>query len=254
MKKNITVILIVFFILLIFVFAYVINNGKIVQGFENTSFGIDKYVGTIYYINLDNRPDRKREFLSEISKIDFPNKNIVRIPGVYKEKMGGLGCSLSHIKALNKFIHSNENYCMIFEDDFIFNEETIGKVREYLFNLFENNISFDVCMLSGLILKSEPTEYKFLNKVINGQTASGYIVSKAFAPVLLQNFTESAQLLEKDYSKYNVYALDQYWKQLQPSNNWYIFYPKLGKQRASFSNIEGKTVNYENFTWKIINE
>ena len=254
MRQSISVIFIVFFILMIFVLAYVTKNGKIVQGFENTSFGIDKYIGTIYYINLDNRPDRKREFLEEISKIEFPNKNIVRIPGVYKEKMGGLGCSLSHIKALKKFIHSNEEHCMIFEDDFIFNEDIMNRVTEMLFNLFENKIRFDVCMLSGLILKSETSEYKFLNKVINGQTASGYIVSKAFAPVLLQNYIEGAELLEKDYSKYDAYALDQYWKKLQPANNWYIFYPKLGKQRASFSNIEGKTVNYENFTWKTLVE
>jgi len=254
MKKNIAIIFICLFILLVFVLAYVTKNGKIIQGFENKPLGIEKYIGTIYYINLDSRPDRNAEFLEEISKINFPEQNIVRIPGVYKEKKGGLGCSLSHIKALKSFIQSDDDYCMIFEDDFIFNEDTLDRLPKMFSNLFEGGIQFDICMLSGLILKSKPTEYNFLNKVIDGQTASGYIVSKAFAPVLLENFIESADLLEKDYSKYNVYALDQYWKKLQPANNWYIFNPKLGIQRASFSNIEGKTVNYENFTWKTLVE
>jgi hypothetical protein len=39
--------------------------------------------------------------------------------------------------------------------------------------------------------------------------------------------------------------VDQYWKRLQPQSNWYIFEPKLGKQRASFSDIEDTAVDYD---------
>jgi len=31
---------------------------------------------------------------------------------------------------------------------------------------------------------------------------------------------------------------------LQPVSKWYIFEPKLGKQRGSYSNIEEKSVDY----------
>ena len=75
-------------------------------------------VPKVYYINLDHRTDRKREFLEEMKKLRIPDSQIERISGIYVKEFGILGCGLSHKKALERFYESGEPYCIIFEDDF----------------------------------------------------------------------------------------------------------------------------------------
>jgi hypothetical protein len=71
------------------------------------------------------------------------------------------------------------------------------------------------------------------------------MVSKSFSKTLLQNFQESSQLIEQSYLRgkgdhiQRDFCVDQYWKRLQPISNWFVFEPKLGKQRESFSDIQG---------------
>ena len=50
---------------------------------------------------------------------------------------------------------------------------------------------------------------------------------------------------EKDINSVrDLYAIDMYWKKLQPQSNWFIFYPKIGFQYDSYSDIENHIVNY----------
>ena len=194
-------------------------------------------IDIVYYINLNYRTDRKESFLSNMEKIDFPQEKIKRIEAI-KNDRGEIGCSRSHILALTEFINSNYNNCIIFEDDFIF-KESPETVKLNLQKLFDNKVDYDVVMLSGAIYNAEYTPYDFLYKVKNGQTTSGYLVSKKFAKTLLDNFIEGEKLLSShDRSKYGNYAIDQYWKKLQPNNNWYVFHPTLGKQMPSYSDID----------------
>ena len=210
---------------------------------------IDPYekIDIIYYINLDHRTDRNDAFINEMKKMKLPNNKIKRISGI-KNKNGALGCTSSHIKILKDFIMSSHNTCIIFEDDFEF---TISEkeFKNHLSNLFKNNIIFDVVCLSGNIQKYENTTYDFLKKVFDTQTTSGYMITKQFAiNYLLDNFIIGKYLLENNPELEYKYAVDQYWKLLQPSSNWYSFYPKCGKQRQSYSDIEKVMVNYEVFS------
>ena len=100
-------------------------------------------------------------------------------------------------------------------------------------------------MLAGGITNYKNTKYDFLNKVYIATTTSSYLLSKKFAQTLLNNFIEGEKLLNShDKNYYGMYAIDQYWKKLQPNNNWYIFNPILGKQGNSYSDIENKHVIY----------
>jgi hypothetical protein len=45
----------------------------------------------------------------------------------------------------------------------------------------------------------------------------------------------------KDDSKYTC---DQSWKTLQKRDNWYCMKTRIGKQRESYSDIQGGVVNY----------
>jgi GR25 family glycosyltransferase involved in LPS biosynthesis len=202
----------------------------------------------IYYINLDHRDDRDEEIQGELFKLQIDPQRVTRVSGIYTNGFGILGCGLTHKFIVEQFLLSPYRNCLILEDDFqfLFNSKII---QESIGKIFQNNINFDVIMLSGNILLSETTPYSFLRKVLDGQTTSGYILSKKFAPKLLQSFTESTKLLQNFYretrKKKYEYCLDIYWKKLQPYSNWFVLSPKLGIQRKSFSDIENKITNYQ---------
>ncbi len=201
----------------------------------------------VYYINLDHREDRREQFLHEMKRVGIEDSRIQRISGIYKPEIGALGCGLSHKKALETFYASGEPYCLIFEDDFQF---TLNKeFCDYLLKLpFEKNIDFDIIMLAGKTFKEEPTSCFFLNHVLDGQTVSGLLVHRQFAPKLIQCFDEATKLLEDWWIQHkerkHEYCIDIYWKKLQPISKWFIYHPKLGIQRESYSDNERRVTNY----------
>lgn len=227
---------------------------------ENMSNISDK-IDIVYYINLDHRNDRKTQFLEEMSKISFPQKKIERIPATYLKERGHLGASLSHIKTIETFLQSQHDICMIFEDDFEFSREP-SEVTAAIQEIFDNNIDFDMVMLSANIYDEEDIpQYEFIKKVKSAATASGFILTRDFAPILLENLKEGAKKLENSYNERtyitNVskhepdrmnydgqYALDHYWISIQANNKWFVFSPKLGKQRNSYSDIMEGNVAY----------
>jgi hypothetical protein len=201
----------------------------------------------IYYINLDHRTDRRDQFLGEMKKLGIDESQIVRVPALYTEGFGILGCGLSHKKALETFYASEERYCMIFEDDFQVKLDI--EFCHFLLRLpFEQKIEFDLIMLAGKIFKEEETSSFFLRKVQDGQTASAFLITREFAPKLIQCLSESTKLLEdwwkEHHEKKHEYCNDIYWKTLQPSSKWFVFHPKLGIQRESYSDNEQCVTNY----------
>jgi GR25 family glycosyltransferase involved in LPS biosynthesis len=204
------------------------------------------YIDHIYFINLDHRTDRLQQFQEEIQKL-APLEKVERIQAVHKSELGCLGCSLSHVKTLETFLKSDYKNCLVFEDDFMFTQD-INYCKFLLKHLFNEKIAFDMVMLSGNILKQTETGSPFLRKVVDGQTSSAYLITREFASTLLANLAEGASLLERwfqeDKEKKHDYCLDIYWKQLQPTHNWFILYPKIGMQREGFSDIEKKVTNY----------
>lgn len=221
------------------------------EGFDDSPASTHVPVDIVYYINLDHRTDRKTELLSELSNIGIPDEKIVRISGVYIKDRGDVGCSKSHIIAIKKFIESGHDRCIVFEDDFEFIKK-YPNLETYFIPLHkaetDHGLIWDVILFAANDVDSESTKYPFLKKIHNSQTASGYMVSKSYAPTLLKNFEEGVKLLEDSYNttapKPENYAIDQYWKLLQKTDQWYLFEPKLGKQRKSYSDIEKGVVDY----------
>jgi GR25 family glycosyltransferase involved in LPS biosynthesis len=240
MKKRMIILLLAAIIIsigvLYFVFRY--KEGLSPSGWDN--------IDCIYYINIAERTDRNKEFLNEMKKYDVPDSKIVRIDAVYDKQRGALGCTKSHIKTLQQFINSGYKNCIIFEDDFEFSMPK-DYVTSSIQNFFSLNIPYDVVMLSANDLKFTNSQHSGLSKAIDVQTTAGYMISSDFAKILLDNFMTGSKLLEKSYSDNGYdgsYAVDMYWKQLQPNSKWYIFDKKLGKQRESYSDIENRSVKY----------
>lgn len=193
---------------------------------------MSKNINKIFYINLDKRNDRKEEIELELKNYGLFNLS-ERIQAIETPGQGILGCTMSHLNAIKLAKERRYTNVLILEDDFQF---TISKqeFENQLQTFFENKIPYDVCMISYNIQQSQPTEYTFLTKVIEAQTASGYIIHHSFYDKMIELYEWAIPLLDQTKQHWH-YANDQSWKRLQPEANWYCFTCRCGRQRPGYS-------------------
>ena len=94
---------------------------------------------------------------------------------------------------METFLQTNEERCIILEDDFTFFPTTYDSFHNII-KKEDMPSKWDVIMLSSNTIKEKPYSDTF-TKCIDAQTASGYMVHSDFANTLLQNFKEGEQLL-----------------------------------------------------------
>lgn len=201
------------------------------------SDNIDK----IFYINLDKRTDRREQIEEELKQYNLLN-NAERFPAIHTPEQGILGCTMSHLAVIKLAKERNYKQVLIVEDDFYFiiSKE---KFENELNTFFESTIPFDVCMISYNINQSNPTEYTFLQKITDAQTASGYIIHQSFYDSII-NVLEGAIEPLRETQQHWIYANDQIWKSLQPISNWYALTTRCGKQRDGYSDNSNKYQEY----------
>lgn len=201
---------------------------------------MNDYFGNIFYINIDQRTDRKEEMENQLKNMDIKFKRFNAIKGE-KGEPNCIGCLSSHLEILTYAKKNNLKNVLIFEDDFSFiisKEEFYKEIKTF----FDKNIDFDVLMFS-YDLKNMTEFDEQLYKVIEAQTASGYLVNHKFYDKLIEIFSNSLHMLRFTYQHW-IYATDQCWKQLQPISNWYAFKNRIGIQRPSYSDLSKSFVNY----------
>ena len=195
-------------------------------------------IDTFYFINLDRRTDRFEQIISELNKMDIPLEKVTRVEA-NEHKFGILGCAKSHIRTIAEFIKSGKNKCLIFEDDFEFTE-TKEKVNEILNKIF-NTVEFDCILLSLLPGKNVISSTNYYTKVYFSGGTAGYIITKEYAPLLLQNLVEGANKQEKWINIFdeteNTFNIDIYWIWEQLQRKFILPIPQLGRQRQSKSDI-----------------
>jgi len=176
-----------------------------------------------------------------VGDLQFKENQVTRVTGHYVPDNGALGCALSHIEVIENFLRSKEKSCIILEDDFMYYD--IDNFNKQLKRFYESDLEWNLIQLSSNTIKSQPTSYKFINRILESQTTSGYMLNINFANKLLDCFVESSNNL-KDGSKHE-WHIDQNWKKLQINNLWYCFEPKLGYQIDGWSDIEKMNVTYK---------
>jgi GR25 family glycosyltransferase involved in LPS biosynthesis len=200
-----------------------------------------KVFPVVYYINLQRREDRRCSIENLLSRWRVPKSRRCLIQAVDRPEHPRYGCSSSHIKALQCFLQSGERYCAILEDDFTTSvSPAFGYLQIALFLTLRWN-AWDVVMLASNVLSSSRS-CPLVCRVEDAQTTAGYLVTRQYAPVLLRNFQEGAELLKGDNN--DAYALDIFMKQLQRVHRWYAFEPRIGRQGASYSDIERTHTDY----------
>jgi glycosyl transferase family 25 len=184
----------------------------------------------IFYINLNKRTDRRSEIETELNKfgLEYERFEAIETPG-----FGILGCGLSHLGVLKIARERDYENILILEDDFQFLVEK-EEFEKQLNTFFEEKIIFDVCMISYCVTRFEDIGNQIVNKIIEAQTASGYIVNKHYYDTLINLYEDAMPKLQQTRQHW-MYANDQVWKPLQEKANWFYFKTRLGKQRAGYS-------------------
>jgi hypothetical protein len=197
---------------------------------------MDKISKTIY-INLERRQDRRQEIEQELATMGLIGERFNAI----QKQPGIVGCGLSHLAVLQKAQEAGWENVLILEDDFQFlvPKEILNQQLQAFWDLA---IPWDVLMLSYNLRTATPYN-DLIGRVIEAQTASGYLVNRNFYPQLIAVLCGAIPLLEITREHWK-YANDQCWKQLQPASQWFYFMTRLGKQRGSFSDNSNQYMDY----------
>ena len=194
----------------------------------------------IIYINLDQRQDRKVQIEDELEKYQLTAQRFKAI----KHEEGIVGCGFSHLAVFKLAKKNGYKNILILEDDFMFlvSKEELENSLNRFFQEVGNN--YDVCMLTNSNTEYNiPSKYPFLNKVYKSSNASAYIINGDYLDKLIDLYEYNIPLLEETRMHW-IFANDVCWQKLQETDTWYVFNPRLGKQRAGYSDNAKSHMDY----------
>lgn len=194
-----------------------------------------EFIEKVVYINLEHRVDRKEETEAELFRY-FPKEKVIRFNAI-RDSKGSVGCSKSHIGALELAKEQGWKNVLIVEDDASWDERF-----EAEYSVLETLVSapYDVICL-GLLGYVD----KVTRRVSLGQTRTAYLVAQHYYDALIENMKEGlGHLSTHEYTAENrdKYCGDQYWKLLQEKDKWFRVWMMI--QRKSFSDICKQVVDY----------
>jgi len=206
-------------------------------------------VDAVIYINLDSRPDRNEEVISELSQIEMPMSKIHRLSAI-KRSWGILGCNLSHIACLKAIKERGYKRTLILEDDVGFEAKDVERWNAGVLDI--NNMiksdNYDVIFLGGFVRDPEgpsKTVYSTLYQTKNTSCTHAYIIKHTYVDKLIEQTEYAVQMLMKDAPNVKQFHLDNAWSKLMAQDRWFISLPTLAYQRDSYSDIEGKVANQD---------
>lgn len=206
-----------------------------------------------YYINLENREDRREHF--DRLKTTWPFLSSINRLKAIENSDGALGCCYSHLLSLSLLssVENETGYGAVFEDDFFILDESNFRGFVAGFEKVKDTLDWDMIVLTprGMTVKplfdgtmeNSRMEMAGFRRIIENQTTTGYIIKNGFIPILMENLAEASKLQETGVDK-NISSIDQYWKRLQESHRFYYYEGIFGGQLPSWSNIENRWVDY----------
>jgi GR25 family glycosyltransferase involved in LPS biosynthesis len=233
------------------IFSEIYFSGK----YEIQDLNFCKNIDKIIYINLDSRKDRNEHIIQQLNKYNVPQDKILRFSAI-RNKIGAVGCTMSHIKVIEMAIKNKWKNILVLEDDFVFNtnQQNLSTTFNKFMKLFGE--TYDVFQLTYWYecLVKQTSDRNFF-RVERCDTTSGYLVNSKFYDTLLKNFKDGLKFRKAEETKengYNAHNLDEYWKKIQKESNWYIHLPVIGKQLDSYSDIRNAKLNYNMVAPKIM--
>ena len=197
----------------------------------------------LFYINLEYRKDRKFHVEEQLGKIGIPKESIQRFDAICPANgNGAIGCTMSHLRCLQKAKEEGWDHVCIVEDDIQFLDPELFAQQ---FNRFlENHSKWDVVLLGGNNVPPYQKVDETCVRVFSCQTTTGYLVRGHYFDLLIQNIKEGLGNLIRNPEKHILYAIDKYWFQLQKRDYWFLIVPLTVTQRSDYSDIEKRPTNY----------
>jgi GR25 family glycosyltransferase involved in LPS biosynthesis len=222
---------------------------KFVNGFNKFDNPFNKF-DKIYYLNLDSREDRKNRIEDHFNKFKITAE---RIPGTvitpeqvndYNKGMildeynlglapARIGCAVTQLKAIQAAKDAGAKNVLIFEDDAFIFEEHIEALKEALKEL-EYLPKWDMLFLGANVLSPIHQIAPHVGKMTGAYCAHAYVVNAHFFD----------KMLEYKYEQFKAYDEYIFNEMRNPNYNIYAVLPIIATQYESYSNIEGKDVNY----------
>ena len=202
----------------------------------------------VYYINLEERVDRRIFVETELTKMKWKYERFNAI----KNDRGILGCGLSHLAVIEMAKAKNLDYVVIVEDDIQFLQpEKYNKMFIDFTNYVQsNNLDYDVLLIATNILDKVngviPIN-NYIHQVKASYSAAGYIVKKHYYDKIIANYREGLKLLIENPTVSGKYEFDVYWINLQLVDKWLVIYPRTVNQRESYSDILNCITDYTKY-------
>ena len=162
-----------------------------------------KNIGPIYYLNLDDQPERKEymedqfkyweiENYTRISAYDGRDDDLSDIiKGRYPDNMtsGEIGCTTSHLKAIKHWYETSDSpYAIIMEDDV---DMSIAKYWDFTWSDFYSKIPYDWDVVQLAIICTGALHVKLHKRFINDFSTACYMITRHHAEKLLKFHVKS---------------------------------------------------------------
>jgi GR25 family glycosyltransferase involved in LPS biosynthesis len=156
-----------------------------------------KGIPEIYYINLDDKEDRRNYMESQFEYWDIANYKRISaydgreddlseiISGKYPDNMnsGEVGCVTSHLKALKYWLeNSDENYLLVMEDDC-----DLEPVKHWGFSWkeFFRHVPYDFDVVQLAIINPQQVTMRIHKRFVNDFSTACYMITRHHAQKLV---------------------------------------------------------------------
>lgn len=158
----------------------------------------------IYYINLEKDKQRNNYILNHFKELGINKFN--RVDGVYGESVKNkpeeiswseAGCTASHLKAIQMFIDSDEDFAVICEDDVdLSNISRIG----FSFKDLQITNSHPFCMQLAVLSRIDmEINFNMHNRSFWDFGTTAYILNKTYAKYLINTYKNNDEIVWKNF-------------------------------------------------------
>lgn len=156
-------------------------------------------IAPVYYLNLDGQPERKEYMESQLKYWEIENYTRISaydgreddlseiVKGRYPENMtsGEIGCTTSHLKAINHWMNTSDSpYAIFMEDDV-----DLDTVRFWNFTWteFASKLPYDWDVIQLAIICTGDIHIKLHRRFINDFSTACYMITRHHAEKLIKH-------------------------------------------------------------------
>ena len=194
--------------------------------------------GSVLYINLDSRTDRRREVEKELQDVGWPIERLSATepdPRNDTHATRAAACTASHLRALKILYERGVPFCTVIEDDAMFEKGSIVCDLERRLS----SVPFDMFLLGVNVPKYTAHRVRDLVKVKSSFTTTGYIIKREAVPDLVAVWENTNK------------PADVAWSEVMSKREVIAPRTPIVYQRPSFSDIEGHHTNHRSARKKL---